>query len=307
MSETYNTITDPSTAEMPEWLSTAYTDINNSIANQYEVWPGSLYQQEHLTRSRTGILDTATTALRQTPAGEERNAVILGAGGCFDIPLEELATQFDHITLVDIDTAQTEVALSMLPAKVLGKITLQKCDVSGSITELGRIIEDNRSATYETFIARTAASINAIAKQPQADTVTGEYSFVCSQLLMSQLGSVPALRLVGLVNEIYGTPLSLRPGGQEEPLVYALNEHAMTSHINHAKQLGKLTKPAGTAHFADTILEESAGQKLPMMSHAPLDEMDKHFDNLSDPQLWQWSPDTRRLFWVLSRSLARKP
>lgn len=290
---------------MPDWLSNAYADMNVGIAEQHRYY-GATFQYEHLAKSHTTISATAQAALRRAPAGESRTAILLGAGGCFDIPLEEIVTEFDTTTIIDADTAQTEKALSTLPPRLLGKISLQQHDITGSIAAFGKSIGEASKADYRTFVAQTTAQARKLAEAEPASGITGEYNFTCSQLVMSQLGSIPVLRLARYAEERYGKPLTLRPGGEDEPLVYALNDLTMANHINHAKLLGQLTKPTGTAHFADTVIEVQNNAKLPMISQEPLKVLEESFDDLTEDAVWTWTPDLTRTFWVMAKSLGYK-
>lgn len=298
-------ILDDSASAMPHWLTNAYESMNDSIASQHAAF-GLTLQQEHLLRSRNAIRTTAQVALRQSVAGEERTALILGPGGCFDIPLEEIASDFDAVTLVDVDTTQTERALDELPARLLGKMTLIKGDITRNVSKLAAIVEDSSERDYAAFIKQSSEKIAALTLEEQQQAIKGAYSFVCSQLVMSQLCSIPFLRFSELVEEKYGRPLTMQFGYEDAPLVRSLNDYNFASHDAHMRHLAEYTKPAGTAHFADTVIEAKYGQRLPMISQDSLDVMASHFDAISEPQVWNWTPGPSRLFWVMAHSLAPK-
>src|SRR5579871_5095449 len=90
-------IQDQSVATLPQYMVDAYAAMNQSIEDRHDSF------SPHITRSLTAIAQTALHALKTTPAGEERNAVILGAGSCLDLPLPGILNEFDAVTLVDMD------------------------------------------------------------------------------------------------------------------------------------------------------------------------------------------------------------
>src|SRR2546423_5668580 len=94
----------------------------------------------HARRSRAFILD-AVTHVR-----ERRLAVVLGAGKAFDLPLNELASAFERVVLVDIDAAAlAETCASVVAAASLTRrIELRAMDLSGVGARLARRIEESR-------------------------------------------------------------------------------------------------------------------------------------------------------------------
>lgn len=298
-------VTDPSTTDMPPWVKGAYTEMNKHIAEDESRY-GDNIQRPHLTLSRRAISATAHAALHRAPRGEERSALILGAGGCFDIPLEEIVTDFDKTTLVDVDVESTERALSDLPTTLLGKVSILKSDITGNVAGLSKIIENARKLPYLDFIDAATSDIKEQATMRRPLNLQGKYSFTCSQLLMTQLSSIPFIRFASFVGEQYGKPLSMGLGLPDEPLIRALNEYNLGVQVEHIDHLAQLALSHGSVHFADTVAEVRNGQILPMISTAPLQRLDRHFDRLKNDEDWLWQSLPTRAFYVFSHSLIPK-
>ena len=301
----FNSIVDPSVVALPSWVKDAYEDRNAQTARDRATY-GETIQYEHLTMSRSAIAATAAAALRHANGDEDRTALILGPGGCFDIPLEEIVTAFDKTTLVDVDTTQTERALSELPARLLGKIGLVRADITGRVAEMSAIFEQTDGMDYLGFIAAATAAVNSMIERPSYPPVQGRHSFTCSQLLLTQLSSIPFLRFARHVGDVYGQPLSLRPGLPDEPLGYALNEYNVKIQADHIRHLAQLTRPNGTIHFADTIAEVVHGQVMPMMNAVAIEEMATQLSPLTPEVIWTWRSTPDRQFYVLGQSFTPK-
>src|ERR1700722_4272995 len=92
------------------------------------------YYQQHFSRSREAIIE-AMEGLKNT-------ALILGVGGANDIPLLELADQFDHVILADMDLSSTEKALESIPVHLKSKFHLKQEDLTGFFSELAPAAEE---------------------------------------------------------------------------------------------------------------------------------------------------------------------
>ena len=298
-------ITNQTVTSIPSWIAGAYGRMNSSIAEEHARYGGTA-QYPHLIASGAAISATARSALNRWRVGEERTAIILGPGGCFDIPLEEIVTEFGRTTLVDVDTAQTERALCDLPPQLLGKISLRRADISGRVAELSTIFNKAGEMNYLEFINVAAMAVNGLAKQSTHRAIEGSYSFTCSQLLMSQLSSIPVTRFSRRIEEVYGVPLSTESGKPDEPLSFALNEYNERTQAEHVRHLAELTSPNGVVHFADTVGMFMGGELLPMVGAAPFDEMAKRFSDLAPAASWEWQANPGRRFLVLAQSLVPK-
>lgn len=126
--------------------------------------------QEHLQRTRQAILRVAA----QCPS--TRCAVILGSGSCRDVPVAELAAQFDRVLLVDI------VHLPMVRARLraFGNVELVEADLTGVADALaarkGRLSAED--------LRQLPTTDNAVLQRADID-------FVASVNLLSQLPIMP--------------------------------------------------------------------------------------------------------------------
>lgn len=303
-------IIDQSVASLPPVIIDAYRGMNQNIANERMLY-GATVQQAHLQLSRQAIGATAHAALARSSSGEARSAIVLGAGGCFDIPIEEIITEFDTTTVVDVDTEQTERALSNFSPRLLGKVTLLKADISGTAARLsdavGRACDE---PTHADFIATATEGVRATLASNNDDhhpDLGGDYSFVCSQLLMTQLTSIPISYFRRKVQERYGVPLSMRPDLPDAPLAFALNDYNFKVQHSHIAHLSRLVSDRGTVHFADTVAEIGLdGRLLPMTNKGVLDGLEARFSTLHEPAGWQWQSTPDRSFYVMAYSLAPK-
>ena len=296
---------DHSMDAFPASFTEAYELMNDSIASERAEF-GPTLQREHLEVSRYAIWATANTALSRATAGSTNKAIILGAGGCFDIPVEEIVTEFDATTLVDIDTQHTERALSDLPARLLGKVSLVKADITGGVAEFAEALKVvDEESSYERFVEAAVNVVNGI-NFANNFGIGGEYSFVCSQLLMTQLSSIPIIKFENRIHEKYGRSVTRQPNPTDLPLALALNDFNLRNQAGHISHLARLTRNTGTVHFADTIAAVKEGRVLPMVTGRPFKEMSRYFVDLARPAIWQWQCTPERAFCVSAKSLAPK-
>lgn len=121
---------------------------------------------DHIARSRGAILDAIRLAKRR------RTAVVLGSGRLLDVPLAELARDFERVILVDA----LHPWISRLHARRYANVELQTADVTGTIATLNRLEPgDTLPATRRL----------ALFDDPDVDLVV-------SLNLLSQLGVLPA-------------------------------------------------------------------------------------------------------------------
>lgn len=112
----------PSASGILEAVFTNLVQINDGIIRTNERHKRS--HMEHLVNSRREIITTADLAISRTRFDKPKKALILGAGSCFDIPLEGLAERFDELTLVDLDPGKTARAIRNLSPSLQQKYTL---------------------------------------------------------------------------------------------------------------------------------------------------------------------------------------
>ncbi len=131
--------------------------------------------QPHLDRTRAAILEAAGRA------PSRRMALLFGAGLLHDIPLRELAAEFEEVVLADI--------VHSLPCRVAAlrfpNVRLRTIDVTGVMARLPRV--------------RRRPSIPLPASAPEWFLDEARLDFTVSVNVLSQLGWVPGLFLEGKV------------------------------------------------------------------------------------------------------------
>ena len=201
------------------------------------------YWRPHLEKSRRGILEAAGLV------GEAGTALVLGAGKCREIPLEELARQFDRVVLVDLDGPSMRDAVATLPEPLRPKVEIRVSDVTSFAQPLmeatSRIVERAQSAD-EAFtelgsLYREIATLRRLPELPRAD-------LVISSLVLSELARYPSTYTAQLVKEKFDANLSEWSGYGE--LWRNLRSFAST---DHAEILAGLSRPGGIIYFADTV------------------------------------------------------
>jgi hypothetical protein len=121
---------------------------------------------DHIARSRRAVLDAMHLTKRR------RTAVVLGSGRLLDVPLAELAREFERVVLVDA----LHPLVSRVRVRRYPNVELRTADVTGTIAALNRLEPgDTLPATQRL----------ALFDDPDVDLVV-------SLNLLSQLGVLPA-------------------------------------------------------------------------------------------------------------------
>jgi hypothetical protein len=121
---------------------------------------------DHIAHSRRAVLD----AMRLTK--RRRTAVVLGSGRLLDVPLAELAREFERVVLVDA----LHPLVSRLRARRYANVELQVADITGTTAALHRLKPGDKLP----------------APQPLPLLEAPDVDFVVSLNLLSQLGVLPA-------------------------------------------------------------------------------------------------------------------
>jgi len=142
-------------------------------------------------------------ALAQRQPGASPATLVLGAGACTEIPLEDLARHSDEVVLADLDLASMQQSWAELPSPALRRRTrLLQCDITGGVSvSLHRLlarqswddlISQGASAVFDA--AASCLEQCPILDPPRLDTLgDGQYGLVISSLVLSQLFSYPLL------------------------------------------------------------------------------------------------------------------
>ena len=128
----------------------------------------------HLLASRAAIMAAAA----RCPRERRRRALVIGAGDCLDVPVAELATQFEHVVLADIVVgAEAKKLARQFP----GRVSCAQWDASGALATL---------ATIKATLAPGDAAAYFAAADP-GPPPGDEPDLIVSANCISQLGLVP--------------------------------------------------------------------------------------------------------------------
>ncbi len=219
------------------FFSTAGRNISAAELEYEDYW------RPHIENSRRGIREAAGLV------SKTGTALVLGAGKCREIPLEELTRKFDRVVLVDLDAPSMRDAVATLPEPLRPKVEIRVSDVTSFAEPLmeatSRIVERAQSAD-EAFselgsLYRDIEALQRFPELPRADLVV-------SSLVLSELARYPSTYTAQLVKEKFDADLSEWSGYGE--LWRNLRTFASQ---DHAETLARLSRPGGVAYFADTV------------------------------------------------------
>lgn len=172
------------------------------------------HSPQHLQQCAALVL----SALAKREPGASRATLVLGAGACTEIPLQELARHSDEVALADLDLASMQQAWEELQSPALRRrARLLQCDLTGGVsTSLHRLlprqpwnalIAQGARAVFDA--AATCLEQCPIPDPPHLDTLgAGEYGLVISSLTLSQLFSYPLLDVLDHVQQLAPTYLN---------------------------------------------------------------------------------------------------
>ena len=211
-----------------------------------------------------------------------------------------------------ISATATEKAIQNLPPQLQKKITLVVADISGITYEFCKDMNDmlEKSKDLNGFLQKGA---DLTLKQTQkisgrTPDVGNNYTFICSQLLMSQLLTIPNLYIQEAVEKKFGSTLSFLGTNAEffrnnTQLKFALQRE----HINY---LGQSVSNNGTVHLADTYVSKETFQEKPgylLLDDIINPEIQKFFNPLKETSEWIWRRLPESRFGVKSHALEPIP
>lgn len=175
-------------------------DQGNSLAAASDFYKDRDWQS-HFSNNRRLIWRAAHLLQKQgvrgigTREASRRPVVmVLGAGACYDIPLENLAAQF-RVVLVDIDEAQLRRAVGRLPGELRPYVSYQVRDLSGGLVldltqKAERILQDRSKKRVELLgeMARLLETANVMV--PHLEGIEGA-DFLISSMLVGQISNYP--------------------------------------------------------------------------------------------------------------------
>lgn len=152
------------------------------------------------------------SAFENRPASVSRGTVVLGAGACTEIPLEELARHSDEVALADYDLNAMRQAWEELPSPALRRhVRLVECDLTGGVSlALQRLLARQ---PWDALVAQGARAVFDAAAAcleqcyvpdpPQLETLdAGAFGLVISSLTLTQLFSYPLLDVLDYIQRV---------------------------------------------------------------------------------------------------------
>jgi hypothetical protein len=250
----------------------------------------------HYERNKKNIISCAE--------GLTGRALILGFGNGLDIPLSELAIQFDQITVVDIDVVSMKKAIAPLPRALQNKIRILQEDLSGMLSFISQNIEELSSDLSEAEC--NSLVINIISKgmeTRQRRLFSEKYHFVVSSMLTSQLYSI----LWEYIEKILIKKFPGRIFKSATEINNSLSDLTVVPLcIDHLEHLSEWTVPGGKIYYADTThieavdIEQVEGEKKTEKKGAkvvrhetlPYDVINKKINNIfniNKIEHWDWT------------------
>ena len=202
------------------------------------------YSPQHL--EHCAALTLRAFKLRQPAASQ--STLVLGAGACTEVPLDDLARASDEVVLADFDLAAIQQGRDELSSPGLRKrVHLLQCDISGSISaSLDRLVERQPWTSLvpqgpQAVFDAAAHSLEQcpVPDPPQVEGLgAGGCGVVISSLLLSQLFSYPLLDILDHVQRIAPNYL----GEQERHRRYqeaaqAFRTRVISAHLHLLREL----------------------------------------------------------------------
>lgn len=159
------------------------------------------YSAKHLREVERALTAALDARAPETPD----SAVVLGAGACTELPLDQLARACSPVTLVDIDGLGMGRARDELPEKLRGRVRILGADLTGGVS--AALQDDLQRQPWPDLRAlgsrRGAAVLDAlagcldrtlVAEPPDIPGLEpGRFGLVVSSLTLTQLFSLPLL------------------------------------------------------------------------------------------------------------------
>lgn len=201
------------------------------------------YYQEHFIRSQE--------AIARSISGLAEEAIVLGAGRGFDLPLSRMATQLKKIILVDMDSASCHKGLEELPRELRGKFNVESFDLTGLFSQVSNLIQEIIAEVPRPSFLQFKVALKALLStiQPKKFREGDKKDFVCSSMVCSQLVGNICQYLELVIGESFGEE------ALGEDLYDTLSDWLLEIQINHIRDLNRLVNPQGRVYFADHFSE----------------------------------------------------
>lgn len=248
------------------------------------------FWRSHLEKNRAAILSSLERFEALHPeAREPRRIMILGAGSCADIPLEELARRFEVI-LVDIDGPSMDIARARLPEELRPHVTVEVRDLSG-----GTVLR--HSGEFRDIIAASHGSTDAMNRladrMEAADVPTplleGEHRVqaLVSSMLVSQ---IPYYLVMQIVEALSDPSVGLEGQGWTPRFAAAVRDYSSRFDDAHAEALRDFCVRSGgfVYYSSDLCLKRSvlelgeADEPLPELEGVTIQSIWHHDTPITD-------------------------
>ena len=271
----------------------------------------SQHAPQHLRSSTETILD----GLQRRPYSAAQNVVVLGAGACTEVPLNELARTSDEVVLADLDMGAMRLARGELTEGLQKRIRLLQCDISsengdnvdGVSMRLTRLVNKQNweqlasQGAQAVFDAAALCLEQCPVPQPiQLPTVgEGSYGLVISSLVLTQLFSYPLLDLMDAIKNV----ASYLVGEQERHRRYqeaaqSFRVRVIQSHLNLMKSLldvgGIAVLLSDIRGFAFTVYgtdHDAAHRRAIPLVPRTFPELLREIFRIVEETQWEWITD----------------
>ena len=143
--------------------------------------------REHVKKLRDCVLQAADSA-------KPGAAVVVGALRCADLPLAELATRFERLTLSDLDSSELEALVRRsIPETLRGRVRVERYDPTGSYLEFAEGVKSavqaaSQAPEAEQALEQLLQSYDVGAGSAGLTLAEGKADLAVSALLLSELG-----------------------------------------------------------------------------------------------------------------------
>jgi hypothetical protein len=203
--------------------------------------------EPHLQRCREAIAKAANSC------SFRRRVLVIGAGDCLDLPVDQLATIFEQVVLTDVVVSPVARRIAR---KSNGKVVCALWDATGA---LAKIAENDRATTPDFFV-------DQFTKSTPLSPPEGAPDFIVSANCLSQLGLIPAA--------------SLRLSAQDESLPARCATAAAKAHLRWL---------AGSNAVRVLLADVARLEVSEDGTETKRENTVEHLDLRSPDEIWRWN------------------
>jgi hypothetical protein len=198
----------------------------------------------HKSESRRLILRAAEQA-------QPERAIVLGAGACRDIPLSELISRFDRITLNDIQPEGIESATAQIDPARRETLAIQIADLTGMVDPLVATIRQRLSECTDPHSACHAMAESLDACPGGSPLGAGQFHLVVASCVLSQLHYALTHRTDALLEQRF--PGQLEQLRNSPRWTASLRQISRRMKATFLDGLARLTAPRGLIYLSDSV------------------------------------------------------